>query len=168
MNMTVKAGILIGGLCSAWMLVMGLFRFYTHPVLLNLFWMVIVIQIAVLVWGLRKTAPERSYGGQVATGMLMSAIAAGILFCWSFFFTTVLFPHYFEELRAAHEAMLRAAGTPEAEAQKQIAAAAAEQTPLIQAVSGAVGTLFTGLVASLIIGVFARKKPTASASGAAA
>jgi len=39
-----------------WTLVMGVTGWYKHPVLLNMFWVVVLIEIGVLVWGLRQTA----------------------------------------------------------------------------------------------------------------
>jgi uncharacterized membrane protein len=165
MSVTLKAGILIGVLCSAWTLVMGLSGWYKDPVLLNAFWVVVFIQIGVLVWGLRKTAAEKTYFGQVGAGTLMSALAGVILFANSLLFTTVLFPHYFEDLRAIHAEQLQAAKVPEAEAKAQMEAAAASQTPLIQAASGLIGTVVTGLVVSLIIGAFARRRPAPAGAG---
>lgn len=167
MSVTIKAGVLIGGLCAVWTFVMGFTGWYKHPVLLNAFWVVVLIQIGVLVWALRQTAAERSYWGQVGAGTLMSVIAGAILFCSSLLFTVVVFPHYFEDLRAMHGELLRSAGTPEADVKAQVEAAAASETPLMQAVSGLIGTVMTGLVASLIIGAFARRR-TAAAPGSAA
>ena len=95
-----KAALLLGFTCIAWQLVMGLTGWYLHPILLNLFWLVILIQIAVLVWGLRKTALEgRSYWSQVGAGTLMSVYGGVIIFFGSLLFTIVLFPHYFEDIR---------------------------------------------------------------------
>lgn len=163
MNLTVKAGVLIGGLCAAWTFVMGLTGWYKHPVLLNAFWVVVFLQIGVLVWALRQTAAEKTYWGQVGAGTLMSTIAGVILFGSSLLFTVVVFPHYFEELRAVHAQMLQAAKLPEAEVKAQLEAAAASQTPLIQAVSGMIGTVMTGFVASLIIAALVRRRPAAAA-----
>lgn len=78
-----------------WQSVIGLTGGYIHPVLLNLFWVVVLIQVGVMVWGLRQTAAEgRTYGGQVGAGTLMSVFGGVIIFCGSLLFTTVLFPHY--------------------------------------------------------------------------
>ena len=55
-NVTVKSGIWLGVLCVLWTLVMGVTGWYKHPVLLNMFWVVVLIEIGVLVWGLRQTA----------------------------------------------------------------------------------------------------------------
>jgi hypothetical protein len=159
MNTTIKAGILIGLLCGAWTFVIGFTGWYKDPVMLNMFWMVIPIQIGVLLWGLKQTAAEgRTYGGQVGTAVLMSLIGGVILIFSSLLFTTVVFPNYFEELRVVGEDVLRAQGKSEAEIAAQMNAAASMQTPMMQAIMGCVGTVVTGLVASLIIAIFMRKK----------
>ncbi|HSN98432.1 MAG TPA: DUF4199 domain-containing protein [Candidatus Nanopelagicales bacterium] len=156
MNTILKGAALIGGLCAAWTFVMGFTGWYKHPTLLNAFWLVVPIQIGVLVWALRRTAPDRGYGAQVAAGTLISLLAGVLLFGSSLLFTTVVFPHYFEELQAVHAEMLKAAGKTEAEIATEVQAAAAAQTPFMQAFMGLIGTTLTGLVASLLIAIFAR------------
>ena len=160
MNVTLKVGLLIGALCALWTFVMGFTGWYKDPALLNAFWVVVPIQIGLLIWGLRQTAARNTYFRQVGTGTLMSVIAGVILFFSSLLFTVVVFPDYFKEIRGVHEQMLRAAGTPDDQVSAALKTASESQTPVIQAVSGLVGTVMTGLVASLIISVFARaKKP---------
>jgi hypothetical protein len=159
MNVTLKTGILIGVSCAAWTYVMGFTGWYKHPVLLNVFFVVVLIEVGLLIWGLRQTAAAgKKYGGQVLTGTLMSVIAAPILMANSFLFTTVVIPSYFSDLRAMHTEILRAAGKTPAEVAALVEAAAQNETPLMQAISGAVGTVGTGLVASLIIGAFYRSR----------
>jgi hypothetical protein len=159
MKTTWSAGVLIGVLCGLWMLVMGYSGWYKDPVMLNMFWMVILIQIGCLVWGLRKTAGEgKQYWGQVGQGTLMSLIGAAIIFVVSLLFTTVLFPNYFAELKAIQEEMLRNAGKSQAEISATLDAGAAMQTPIANALSGVIGTIMTGFVCSLIIGAFVRNK----------
>jgi len=157
-NVTVKAGIWLGVLVFIWTLLMGVTGWYKHPALLNLFWVVILIEIGVLIWALRKTAATTEYLGQVGNGTLVAVIGAVIIFCGSLLFTSVLFPNYFTELRAMQEEMLRAAGRTEAEITAAIELGAKMQTPFMNALMGAVGTIVTGLLASLIIAIFHRKK----------
>ena len=58
------AGLLIGVLCSLWMFMMGFTGWYRDPAKLNLFFIVFLILIGGLVWGLRRTAARgRSYSG---------------------------------------------------------------------------------------------------------
>jgi hypothetical protein len=157
-NVTVKAGIWLGVLCVLWTLVMGLTGWYKHPALLNMFWVVVLIEIAVLVWGLRRTAATTGYLGQVGNGTVIAAIGAAIIFCGSLLFTTVLYPHYFEELCTIQKEMLRSAGRSEAEITAYIDLGAWMRTPLVNALMGVLGTVVTGFLASLVIAAFSRKK----------
>lgn len=158
MDTTVKGGILIGVLCAIWTFIMGFTGWYKDPEMLTVFYVVILIQIGVLVWGLRKTAAVRTYGAQVGAGILMSVIGGVIIMAASLLFTTVAFPEYFKELRVAQTQMLINDGRTEAEAAAQVEMASQFQTPWYQAIFGFIGTLLTGAVASLIIAIFARKK----------
>lgn len=159
MNTAVKAGLMIGVFCTIWMTVMGVTGWYRDPVLLNLFYIVIFIEIGVLVWGLRKEAAAGAgYGALVGRGTMMAVVGAVVIFLGSLLFTMVLYPHYFEELRAIGEEMMRAQGVPEAEARKMLDAQAAMQTPVVNALTGSIATVITGLVASMIIALFVRKK----------
>jgi len=159
MNTTTKGGILIGVLCAVWTFVMGFTGWYKDPVMMNMFYLVILIQVGVLVWGLRKTAADNTYGAQVGAGILMSVIGGVILIGSSLLFTTVAFPEYFSELRVVQTQMLIVEGKTEAEAAALIEMASQFQTPLFQALFGFIGTVMTGAVASLIIAAIARKKP---------
>jgi hypothetical protein len=71
-------------------------------------------------------------------------------------FTSVAFPNYFQDLRAVQEQMMREGGTAEAEIQRQMDAATRGQNSLSYAFSGFLGTLFTGIIASAVIGIFVR------------
>jgi hypothetical protein len=160
MNRTLQTGVWIGVLCVAWTFVVGLTGWYKDPALaVPLFLVpVILIEVVLLVLGLRKTAPAQGYGKQVLTGTLMSVVAAAIIFCGSMLFTTVAFPTYFQDLRDAHAEMLRAAGRSAVEIETEVAKAAVGQTPLANALAGVAGTIGTGLVASLVVAIFLRRK----------
>jgi hypothetical protein len=161
MNTITKAGALLGALVTAWTFVMGFTGWYKHPVLLNLFWVVMPIQIALLIWALRKTAAEgRRYGGQLAAGTLISLIGGVFIFFGSLAFTMLVFPNYFGELAAIQEEMLRIAGKSEAEIQRLMEMAARTSTPVIQAAFGLIGTVVTGIVCSAVIGAFTLTKKT--------
>jgi hypothetical protein len=153
-----KVGIILGLLVVGWTFVMGMTGWYKDPALLNLFWVVVLIQVVVLVWGLRLTAADNTYGQQVLAGLLMSLIGGAIIFCGSLLFTTVAFPQYFAELKALGQETLRAQGKSEAEIVQILAMTGPTQTPFWQALFGAIGTLLTGLVASLVIAAVVRKK----------
>jgi hypothetical protein len=158
-----KAGVTLGVLVVIWMFIMGLTGWYKHPVLFNLFWIVILIQIGVMIWGLTLTAREgRGYGGQVGAGVLMSLIGGVTIFLGSLLVTTVVFPSYFAEVRQLSEEMLRAQGMSEEMIKAQLGQQAAFQTPFMSALMGFLGTAVTGLLGSLIIGAFIRKKAVAA------
>ena len=158
MNVPIRAGVLLGVLCVLWTFVMGFTGWYKDPVMLNLFFLVIPLEIGIVIWALRKTAAVSPWGGQVVNGLVLSVVAGVIIFAGSLLFTTVAFPNYFADIQAAQTEMLKSAGMPEAEIQAQIAAAAAMQTPFINAITGVIGTVVTGLVVAAIAGAFWRKK----------
>jgi hypothetical protein len=108
---------------------------------------------------LRKTAAEGAgFGSQVANALVFALVASVLIFAGSYAFTTVAFPTYFEDIRATQAAMLRAQGLPEADIAAQVAAASAMQTPLMNALSGVIGTVATAVVVGAIAGIFVRRK----------
>jgi len=159
MNAILSAGLLIGVLCGIWMFVMGLTGWYKDPVLLNLFFLVIPIEVAGLVWGLRRTAKEgRGYGSQVIAGTMIAIVAGVVVIVASLLFTTLAFPAYFEELEALHRDVLMQQGVPPAQAAQQAADASAGNTPMGQALLGFLGTLVTGIVATAVIAIRVRSR----------
>ena len=159
MNPILSAGLLIGVLCGVWTFVMGFTGWYKNPVMLNLFFLVIAIEIAGLIWGLRKTAAQgRTYSGQVVAGTLISIVAGLVIICSSMLFTTVAFPDYFNELNAAQREMMQQQGKSESEITAAIDAAAPMQTPIANALAGFIGTFVTGVVASAIIAIWIRAR----------
>lgn len=145
MNPVLGTGLLIGVLCGLWMLVMGFTGWYKDPAMRNVFFFVIAIETAGLLWGLRRTAAEgRTYGAQIVAGTMMAVIAGVIIMMFSVLFTTVLFPTYFQDMQNAFQRT----GT----------------TPVGEALQGFMGTLITGIVASAVIGLFFRhRRPVAKA-----
>jgi hypothetical protein len=152
-----RTGLLLGVLVVVWTFVMGFTGWYKHPTLQALFWVVVLIQVVLLRSGLRPIAAQgRSYWGLVLDGTRISIVASIVIFAGSMFFTTVAFPEYFAEVRNAYEEMLRAQGKPPEEVKQLVEAAMAAQTPLAQASFGALGTIVTGFVVSLLLALFAR------------
>ncbi|MCK7461428.1 MAG: DUF4199 domain-containing protein [Sphingobacterium sp.] len=90
---------------------------------------------------------------------MLSLVASVIIFAGSLLFTTVAFPNYFTDIQAAQTGdaeVGRACRRPTS--RSQLAAAAAMQTPFMNALSGVIGTVVTGLVVAAIAGAFLRKK----------
>lgn len=158
MSVTVKTALAIGTLCVVWTFVMGVTGWYKHPTLLNLFWVVVAIEIGCLLWGLRQTAASNGYWQQVGAGSVASAFAGIIVFCGSLVFTTFAFPRYFEEIRAVQAEMLRARGMSDSDIAAAQQLGASLQTPFWQALFGFIGTTVTGFLASLVIAAIHRKR----------
>ncbi len=158
MSIPTRAGVLLGVLGVIWTFVMGFTGWYKDPVMLNLFFLVIPLEIGMVIWALRKTAAGATWGGQIVNGLVLSLVASVIIFAGSLLFTTVAFPDYFADLQAAQTQMLKTAGMSEDEIKTQVAAAAAMQTPLVNALSGVIGTVVTGVIVAAIAGAIWRKK----------
>jgi hypothetical protein len=168
MNPILSAGLIIGVACALWTFFMGVTGWYKDPTLLVAFFAVIPIEIAGLVWGLRRTAAEgRGYTSQIVAGTMMAIVAGSIIICSSLLFTTVAFPDYFNELNAAQRAMMQQQGKSDAEITAAIDAAAPMQKPIVNALMGFIGTFITGVVASAVIAIWIREKgPRLSAARA--
>lgn len=158
MSLTVKTGVLIGVLCAAWTYVMGFTGWFKDPTLQAAFLLVILIEVVLLLWGLRQTAATNTYGRQVVTGTTMAAVAAAIIFVNSLLFTMVVFPNYFSDLEQGYRQILAGQGKSEAEIAEAVAQQQSVQTPFVQAMSGAVGTIVTGVFASLLIAIRYRRR----------
>lgn len=159
MNPILSAGLLIGVLCGVWTFVMGFTGWYKDPVLLNAFFVVILIEIAGLIWGLRRTAAEgRGYGSQIVAGALISIVAGVVVIGSSLLFTTVAFPNYFQELEGVQRAMLAQQGQTAARIEETVAASRGVNTPMNQALLGFTGTLITGILASAVIAIWVRSR----------
>jgi hypothetical protein len=162
MNPIISAGVLIGLLCSAWTFVMGFTGWYKDPglALTRYVPVVILFEMGGLVWGLRRTAGQgRAYAGQILAGTMMAIVAGVIIVASSLVFTTVVFPHYFTEIEQTTRTTLQRQGMSDADIAKTVQASAAAQTPMGQAMSGFLGTLITGIIASAVIGMFVRSRP---------
>jgi hypothetical protein len=158
MNTTLKTGIVIGVACAVGILIQGITGWYKDPVMVNTFFLVILIEIGVLVWGLRKSASEKNYGKQVLAGTLASVIAGVILFFNSLLFTAVLYPNFFNDVETMQTTILKSQGKSDEEISQMIALEKPKQTHVRSAALGLVSTIGTGLVASLVIAAFVRKK----------
>ena len=153
------AGLLIGVLCSGWMFVMGFTGWYKDLVMSRAFFLVILIEVAGLLWGLRLTAAQgRTYSGQVVAGTLMAIIAGVVIVGGSLLFTQVAFPDYFQQMEIGYRQWLRQAGKSESEIAAEIAAWRPTQTPMQQAMNGFLGTFMTGVIVSAIAAVWIRRK----------
>lgn len=161
MKSAIQAGVVLGVLVLVWTLIHGFTGWYKDPGMSWTFWMVIPFQVIVLVWMLKNTKKLGfGYGQQVLAGLVMSLVAAAIIFAGSWVITTTVFPTYYADVQAMAERVLTARGmTPD-----QVAATMEKQrpmmTPMGSSVAGFIGTTITGLVAALVAAGIIRNKST--------
>jgi hypothetical protein len=160
MNPILAAGLLIGVFCGLWTFIMGFTGWYKDPVMMNAFFVVILVEVFGLVWGLRQTARQgRGWASQVLAGTFMSVIAGIVVIGSSLLFTTVFFPNYFAEIEQMGREVMMRDGRSEAEIAQALEASRPMATPMAQALAGFTGTLITGIVASAAIALVIRAKP---------
>jgi hypothetical protein len=159
MKPILSAGIMLGVAAGIWMFINGFAGLYRNPGTAWVFPVVAtVIEIVVIVWGLRQTAQlGRRYGGQVLAGLLIAVVGAvlilGFSMMWAAVFTDAA------EVTAAMQADTWAdAGMSEERIDELLVNTESMRTPLAQALSGSIATIVTGLVISLIAAIFIRQK----------
>ncbi len=159
MKEMVKAGILLAVLVAVWTYVMAFTGWIADPVLFNMFWLVILINIVVVVLGLRWTAAlGYGYGKQVGAGTGMGVVGGVLIFLNSLLLTTVIQPDLVERVHAMQADLVRGSGLTGADLDAALAQLEASSTPMAQAVAGLLGTVGTSLVVSLIAAIFIRHR----------
>lgn len=155
---TLRTGLILGLSVAAWTFVMGFTGWYRHPSLLYLFWLVIPLQIGILLWSLRSTAADCGYGRQVWNGVSSSTLASMLIYASSILFTTVVFPHYFQDVEALGRKLMAQQGLSAAQIETAVRLQAPMQTPRASAMAGAIGTVATGFLTSLVAAIWLRRK----------
>ena len=155
---TLRAGLILGLSVAAWTFIMGFTGWYKSPSLLYLFWLVMPMQIGILLWSLRGTAKVDGYGRQVWNGVSISLLGSMIIYAGSLFFTTKVFPHYFQDIETLGRQMMAKQGLSAEQIEAAVRAQAPMQTPRASAMAGAIGTVVTGFLTSVIASIWFRKK----------
>ena len=162
MRQSVIGGVVLAILVALFSIVTAAAGVHKNPSLGWVFALVAtVINVGVVVWTLRRTRDEgRRYGGQLLAGLVMALVAAVLIFCNSLLITQVLFPDYLDEARDVQEEVLatQSAGAPEGQIAAQRQMLDAVMTPKAQAGLGAVMTVITTMIVTLIAAIFIRKK----------
>ena len=158
MHPTIRGGFLLGACVASWTIVMGSTGWYKEPGLLYLFWLVIPIQAAILIWFLRLSAPRAGYGRQVWTGVSISLLGSVLIFANSYYLTTVQLPHYFQDMEALGRLMMAKQGLSPGQIEAAVRAQAPMQRPIPTAMAGAIGTVVTGAVISAFASLWLKKK----------
>jgi hypothetical protein len=166
MSTSIKFGIYTGISVAIWTIIMGFTGWFKDPILLNLFWIVIIFQFVLLFLGLKKSSlevdsnaePGKSYSNLIKDGLLITIIAGVLIFFSSIIFTTLLYPEYFNEIQDSYRQILTSAGKSEVEIEKLLEENSRTQTPFLQALFGFIGTFLTGLLGSAIFSAIFRKR----------
>jgi hypothetical protein len=166
MSTSIKFGIYTGISVAIWTIIMGFTGWFKDPILLNLFWIVIIFQFVLLFIGLKKSSLEvgsngesgKSYSNLIKDGLLITIIAGVLIFFSSIIFTTLLYPEYFNEIQDSYRQILTSAGKSEVEIEKLLEENSRTQTPFLQALFGFIGTFLTGLLGSSIFSAIFRKR----------
>jgi len=160
MKRILTTGLVLGALVAVWQVLYGLLGFYTSPGTAWTFTVVaVLITIGVLVWGLMQTAKEgRRYWGQVGAGLLICLAALVLIVPGSLLFTGLLFPDYFDVVADMQAEQWAGAGMSEEDINVLLERSAFARTSPAAAIFGAIGTMVTGFVISLITAAFVRAK----------
>lgn len=159
MKPILSAGIMLGVAAGIWMFINGFAGLYKNPGTAWIFPVVAtVIEIVVIVWGLKKTAQlGRRYGGQVLAGLLIAIVGAVLIMGFSMVWSTVFTD--FAEVAAAMQADAWAdAGMSEEKIDELLVQTEFTRSSVFQALSGSIATIVTGLVIALIAAIFIRQK----------
>jgi hypothetical protein len=117
-----------------------------------------LIEIGVLIWGLRQTASAgRGYGAQVGAGVAIAAIGGALLIPVQLVWSAV-FSDWVQVAEAAMADGLADSGRSEEQIAQMIQTTAFTRTGPFNAIFGFLITIVVGLVSSLIIAAFVRKK----------
>lgn len=159
MKPIINAGIVLGIAVGIWMFINGAVGLYRSAGTAWIFALVAtLIEIAVIVWGLRKTAElGRRYGGQVLAGLMMAVVGAVLVLVFSLIWGAVFTDA--GEVAAAIQADTWAdQGMSEDQIEDMLAATEFTRTTIFSSLMGSIMTIVTGLVVSLIAAIFIRQK----------
>ena len=117
----------------------------------------IMINVAVVILGLRATAVGSSWARQLANAGVIGVVGAVIIFASSWVMTVVVFPDYYTEMFEGYRQGFASSGMTQDEVATQMQAIEAS-TPVSSALSGATGAIFTSLVVGALAAVRLRQK----------
>jgi hypothetical protein len=159
MNAVLKGSVALAVTVALVSILIAVTGLHTNPMVSGLVSILVFVlcTVAAVVWVLKQTAAENSYGRQLLNGLLLGVVSGVLIFVFSWLLLTVVFPNYLDESKDATIALLENAGMPEAQLDAQIAKVEAA-TPISNAFSGTIGTIITSLIVSAIVAIFIRKK----------
>ena len=157
MNNNISAGVVLGVLLTIWTAIVIMAGWHTDPQKLGLYVGVIPIQIIVLGMALRTHLATAGFARQLWNGIAVSAMGAIVVFAGTYLITTIAFPQYFPQIRAAAESTLSQMGRTPTEIAEELRQNRAMYDPVANALTGAVGIVICGVIVSPILALFMRR-----------
>ena len=157
MRVPLTYGAILGVVVGALGFVLATFGLHTNVALPLVFvGLATIINVVMVFLALRETASTTAWAGQLLNGLVLGVVGAVIVFASSWVMTALVFPDYNAEFASASRAALEASGLPAEQVEAQMTPVE-QATPASSALSGAVGTVLTSVVAAAVIGIFKRK-----------
>ncbi len=102
MNVVIKWSVVLAGVVAVFSLLIAVSGLHESPMVGGLGFVVvaILINLAAVFMALRETKHENAYGKQLLNGVLIGAIAGGLVFLSSWVMLSVVFPDYLDEMKA--------------------------------------------------------------------
>lgn len=163
MKTELKYGFIIGVTTCLWILTEYLLGFHTTKLNIGKFsgYFAMVIPIVFIYMAfsrIRKERKEFSIFQGLKSGLIISVVAAIISTTFLFIYNHYINPQWMELAWEWEKAQMLQAGVSEAEIQKKVDQFKAIAHPTSQIIMGLSGTITMGLIISLIISFFLRKK----------
>ena len=116
----------------------------------------IVLNVAIVFFALRKTAPTNAYVEQLLSAIVIGAVGGALVCVLSLVMSSFVFPELIDEVKAA-----RIASLEEREMADDLRERFVESTEAMtgrgQAFAGMIGTFFTSLIVGAIVALFQRE-----------
>jgi hypothetical protein len=159
MGVVIKWSVILVIAVAALTVVINLTGLHTNPLAGGIIaiGVAIILNVWTLFMALRATATGNTYGAQLLNALMFGLLAGVLIFACSWILSTYVFPDTVHEMQAGFKEWVQNANLSEAQVQSQIAAID-QVTATSQAMNGAIGTLFTSLIAGAIIAIFKRRK----------
>ncbi len=158
MNHAVKWGLGLGAAVGLQNFVFGAAGWHTSATAPIVYLVIAIgLNVAAVVFCLRRTAADTGWAGQLLHGLALGAVASVLVFASSWLVSAVVFPDYFAEMAAGYREDLSQTDMPPAEIDEMVAGIAAT-SPVRSAFEGVAGTLGTSLLAAAVGGIWLRRK----------
>ncbi len=154
-HVVLLTGVSIGVSMVVWLFLTMLLHWYRQPQLIHFFFAIIVVELGGLYWGLTQLLTQyRSYLRLVIEGIHISAVAAVMMFVFSYLLSAFVFPSYFSDVQKFQREIMVEQKVPEERIQSTMAILKAQDTPFNHAMTGLLSVLLVGVLGSTVFSMF--------------